>query len=222
MTADETTPQRRTPLNRDRIVVAAVEFADREGLDALSMRKLGRDLGVEAMSLYNHVANKDDLLDGMIDVIVELIGLPDPTADWRRAMRDRAISAREVLRRHPWATRVMETRTTPGIATLRYYDAVLGILRGAGFPLQLAMHAFSATDAYVYGFTMQEIDLPFDNAEELEAIAADLLAQLEGMDMPHLAEVTRFTIAEGHEGLTGFEFGLDLILDGFERARGSA
>ena len=131
------------------------------------MRKLAQELGVEAMSLYHHVANKDDILDGIVDVVFSEIDLPTNDIDWRAAMRQRAISARQALRRHPWATGLMESRSTPGPATLRHHDAVLGILRNAGFSIELAAHAFSVLDSYVYGFALQESSLPFQTPRNL-------------------------------------------------------
>ena len=151
----------RLPLTRQRVLHAAVALADRDGVGSLSMRKLAQELGVEAMSLYHHVANKDDILDGIVDVVFSEIDLPTNDIDWRAAMRQRAISARQALRRHPWATGLMESRSTPGPATLRHHDAVLGILRNAGFSIELAAHAFSVLDSYVYGFALQESSLPF-------------------------------------------------------------
>ena len=150
----------RIPLSRERVLRAAVAFADEHGIASLSMRKLGEVLGVEAMSLYNHVANKDQLLDGMVDLVFAEIDLPEGGADWKTAMRERAESARQALRRHPWAIALMSTRTSPGPATLRHHDAVIGSLRAAGFSIQLAAHAFSALDSYIYGFALQEATLP--------------------------------------------------------------
>src|SRR5579862_8977392 len=146
----------RVPLSRDRVLLAAVAFADEHGIASLSMRKLGDVLGVEAMSLYNHVANKDQLLDGMVDVVFGEIDLPAGGADWKTAMRERAQSARQALGRHPWAIAQMSTRTSPGPATLRHHDAVIGALRTAGFSIAMTAHAFSAIDSYIYGFALQE------------------------------------------------------------------
>ena len=140
----------RTPLSRDRVLRTAVARADQDGISALSMRKLGEALGVEAMSLYNHVASKSDLLDGMIDIVFSEIDLPSGDGDWRDAMRRRAISARQVLRRHPWAIGLMESRTSPGPATLRHHDAVLGCLRRAGFSVELTAHAYALLDTEVW------------------------------------------------------------------------
>lgn len=184
------------------------------------MRKLGVELGVEAMSLYNHVANKDDLLDGMIDGVFGEIDLPSDGTDWRTAMRQRAISARKVMSRHPWATGLMESRTTPGPATLRHHDAVIGTLRRAGFSIEMAAHAFSVLDSYIYGFALQETSLPFDTAEETAQVAQMILARLSSDEYPHLTEMTvEHVLQPGYDYGNEFEFGLDLILDGLERAR---
>jgi len=210
----------RIPLTRERVLHAAVALADASGSETLSMRKLGEALGVEAMSLYNHVANKEDLLDGMIDVVFAEIDLPTGWADWRAAMRQRAISARRVLSRHGWAIGLMESRTSPGPATLRHHDAVIGCLRDAGFSIELAAHAFSVLDSYIYGFALQERSLPFPTPEQTAGLAQDILASFPADRYPHLAELTaRHVLQPGYDYGDEFEFGLDLILDGLERIR---
>ena len=212
--------QPRTPLSRDRVLRTAVAFADESGIASLSMRKLGEVLGVEAMSLYNHVASKGDLLDGMIDYVFSEIGLPAAEADWKRAMRQRAVSARQVLNRHRWAIGLMESRSSPGPATLRHHDAVIGSLRGAGFPIALAAHAFSVLDSYIYGFALQEASLPFDAGEETADLARMIMARFTPDEYPHLTELTvEHVLQPGYDYGDEFEFGLDLILDGLERAR---
>jgi AcrR family transcriptional regulator len=210
----------RIPLTRGRVLHAAVALADASGSETLSMRKLGEALGVEAMSLYNHVANKEDLLDGMIDVVFAEIDLPTGWADWRAAMRQRAISARRVLSRHGWAIGLMESRSSPGPATLRHHDAVIGCLRDAGFSIELAAHAFSVLDSYIYGFALQERSLPFPTPEQTADLAQDILASFPADRYPHLAELTaRHVLQPGYDYGDEFEFGLDLILDGLERIR---
>jgi len=210
----------RIPLTRERVLHAAVALADASGSETLSMRKLGEALGVEAMSLYNHVANKEDLLDGMIDVVFAEIDLPTGWADWRAAMRQRAISARQVLSRHGWAIGLMESRSSPGRATLRHHDAVIGCLRDAGFSIELAAHAFSVLDSYIYGFALQERSLPFPTPEQTAGLAQDILASFPADRYPHLAELTaRHVLQPGYDYGDEFEFGLDLILDGLERIR---
>ena len=148
------------------------------------MRKLGEALGVEAMSLYNHVANKDELLDGMVDLVFSEIDLPSDGADWKTAMRERAVSARQALSRHPWAIGLMESRTSPGPATLRHHDAVIGSLREAGFSIAMAAHAFSALDSYIYGFALQEASLPFNTAEETAEVAQTILSAVPRRRVP--------------------------------------
>jgi AcrR family transcriptional regulator len=209
----------RIPLNRERVLHAAVALADESGSESLSMRKLGEAVGVEAMSLYHHVANKDDLLDGMIDVVFGEIELPSDGGDWKRAMRQRALSARRVLARHRWAIRFMESRTSPGPATLRHHDAVLGCLRNAGFSVRLAAHAFSVLDSYIYGFALQERSLPFDTPQQTAELAQELLARFPVDEYPHLAELTtQHVLQPGYDYGNEFAFGLDLILDGLDRA----
>ncbi|HEX2360571.1 MAG TPA: TetR/AcrR family transcriptional regulator [Jiangellaceae bacterium] len=213
----------RVPLNKQRVLRAAVALADRDGVGALSMRKLAQELGVEAMSLYHHVANKSDILDGIVDVVFSEIELPDSDADWKLAMRSRAISARKALRRHPWATGLMDSRSTPGPATLRHHDAVLGVLRHAGFSIEMAAHAFSVLDSYIYGFALQESSLPFETSEELAAVAETIMANLPVDEYPHFTEMAvEHALQPGYDYGDEFEFGLDLILDGIERAHGTA
>src|SRR6267143_4973941 len=165
----------RPTLTRDRVLKAAITLADRDGIESLSMRNLGGKLGVEAMSLYNHVRNKEDMLDGMVDVVFSEIDLPASGVEWRTAMRKRAISLHQVLLRHPWANGLMESRTSPGPANLRHHDAVLGSLRRAGFSVEMAAHAYSILDAYIYGFTLTELTLPFRKPGEVSEVAGKIL-----------------------------------------------
>jgi AcrR family transcriptional regulator len=212
---------RRTPLSRERVLRAAVAYADESGLEALSMRKLGEAVGVEAMSLYTHVANKEDLLDGMIDLVFSEIDLPSGEDDWKTAMRQRAISIRRVLSRHRWAIGLMESRSTPGPATLRHHDAVIGCLRNAGFSVELTAHAYSALDSYIYGFALQERSLPFETPHETAEMAQAFLAQFPVDEYPHLAELTtEHVLRPDYDYGNEFDFGLDLILDGLERTSG--
>ena len=200
---------------------AALVLADAGGIDSLTMRRLGQDLGVEAMSLYNHVANKDDILDGIVDLVFGEIALPSGRADWNTAMRKRAISARDALLRHPWATSLMQSRTRPGPATLRHHDSVLASLRTAGFTLVMAAHAVSVIDGYIYGFALQKINLPLQGPEQVAEVGESILRQLAG-EYPHLAEmITEHAMKPGYDYADEFDFGLDLILDGLERRRGS-
>jgi AcrR family transcriptional regulator len=213
------TAQQRTRLSRERVLRAAIALADESGIESLTMRRLGQQVGVEAMSLYNHVANKDEILDGMVDFVFGEVALPSPSADWKTAMRDRTSSARDALRRHPWAIGRMESRLTPGPATLRHHDAVIGALRNAGFTVELAAHAYSAIDSYLYGFAMQELNLPFHTPEEIAAMAAAFLDHFPADDYPHLTELTtEHVLQPRYDYGNEFEFGLDLILDGLQRS----
>ncbi|HSO70119.1 MAG TPA: TetR/AcrR family transcriptional regulator, partial [Arachnia sp.] len=198
-----------------RIVEAAVVVADRSGLSGVSMRTVGRELGVEAMSLYHHVANKDALLDALADWIFSLIELPLTGEPWRAGMGRRASSARAVLAAHPWTLGLIESRTTPGAALLSHHDAVLGCLVGGGFPPRLASHAFSVIDAYVYGFVLTEQNLPFDSsrAEGAEDYAAAVESLIQ--PYPHLAALID-EVATGYTFADEFGYGLELILDGLE------
>jgi AcrR family transcriptional regulator len=210
---------RRIPLSRARVLQAAVALAGAGGIEALTMRRLGQELGVEAMSLYKHVANKEDLLDGMVDVVFGEIELPPADTDWRTAMRRRAVSVRSALMRHPWATPLMQSRSRPGPATLRHHDAVIGSLRTAGFPIALVAHAFSALDSYIYGFALQQRSLPFETAEETADLAQSIMASFPADEYPHLVELTvQHVLQPGYDYGDEFEFGLDLLLDGLERA----
>ena len=220
-TPTEPARQARTPLSRGRVLSAALSFADESGIGSLTMRRLGEALGVEAMSLYNHVANKDELLDGMVDLVFSEIELPSSGTDWRVAMRERAISARKALSRHRWAIALMSSRTSPGPATLRHHDAVIASLRGAGFSVEMAAHAFSALDSYIYGFALQEATLPFGDTEEETAQVAEMISgQFRPDEYPHLTEFTvEHVLRPGYDYGDEFEFGLDLILDGLDKAR---
>jgi AcrR family transcriptional regulator len=213
----------RIPLSRDRVLSAAVTLADQEGIDSLSMRKLAQEFGVVPMALYKHVANKDDMLDGMVDVIFSEIVLPPNGTDWKTGMRQRAISARQVLARHRWAIGLTESRMKPGATNLRHHDSVVGCLREAGFSIEMAIHAYSALDSYIYGFALQEQTLPFDHPEDVGEVAEVMLSQFPADEYPYLKE----TIAElidksGWKYADEFEFGLDLILDGLEKLRAMA
>ena len=210
----------RIPLSRERVLLTAVAFADESGIGPLSMRKLGDALGVEAMSLYNHVANKSELLDGMVDLVFSEIDLPQGGADWKMAMRQRAVSARRALSRHPWAIGLMESRTSPGPATLRHHDAVIRRLREAGFSIEMAAHAFSVLDSYMYGFALHEASLPFETGQETAELAQTIMARFPVDAYPHLTELTvEHVLQPGYDYGNEYEFGLDLILDGLETVR---
>jgi AcrR family transcriptional regulator len=213
----------RAPLNRERVVRAAVALADERGIKDFTMRALGETLGIETMSLYYHVANKDELLDEMVDLVYSEIELPSADDDWKPALRRVATSAHEALSRHRWAITLMETRTRPGPANLRHHDAVIGLLRGADFSIKNAIHAFSLLDSYVSGFALQELTLPFETPGELAEAAESILHQFPADEYPHLAEtITEHVTKSGYDFADEFEVGLDLILDGLERLRDAA
>jgi AcrR family transcriptional regulator len=210
--------RRRPALDRQRIIDAAVRVAARGGVGRVSMRNVAKELGVEAMSLYHHLAGKDALLDGLADWIFTQIELPDPQRPWREAMTERAASARHALSRHSWALGLIESRRSPGPAVLRHHDAVLGCLRRNGFSVALASHAFSAIDAYVYGFVLTELNLPFEAGETAEQFVAGIEGVLSAAEHPYLVEmITGHVVGTGYAYADEFGFGLDLILDGLER-----
>ncbi|MGW0706101.1 TetR/AcrR family transcriptional regulator [Streptomyces sp. NPDC002643] len=212
----------RTPLSRERVIRTAVAVADEKGSAALTMRAIAEPLGVEAMSLYHHVAGKEDILDGMVDAVFGEIELPargtdrkaGRKADWKDAMRRRAVSARAALRRHPWAIGLMDSRSRPGPATLRHHDAVLGALRSGGFSVPMAAHAVSLIDSYLYGFVLQELSLPFKETTELEEVTGAILREMPADAHPHLTELaTEHVLKPGYDYADEFTFGLTLILD---------
>ena len=203
-------------LSRERVLAAAVALADREGIDALSMRNLGREVGVEAMSLYNHVKNKDDLLDGIVEVVAKQLEPPSIGGDWKAAMRSRAIRAHGVLMQHPWATMLIVSRANVGPAMLRYVDATIGCLREAGFSWAMSDHVWNAIDGYVYGFTLQKLNFPFE-PEEYPVVAAQYLHLVPETEYPYLNGMTRQVIARTHDGIQKLELGLDVLLNGFEQ-----
>jgi AcrR family transcriptional regulator len=212
----------RRPWTRAQLVRAAIDMADKGGIESLSMRKLSQHLGGAPMSLYNHVSNKDDLLDSMIDALFSEIELPTGKHEWKATMRQRAISIHTVMTRHPWAIGLMESRRTPGPATLRHHDAVIGCLRDAGFSIQMAAHAFATLDSYIYGFALQERSLAFGTPEETSDLAKAFLLQFPTKEYPHLAELTiEHVLQPGYDYGDEYEFGLDLILDGLEIKRAS-
>ncbi len=218
----EQTNTGRTRLSRPLVLEAAVALADQDGLEGFSMRRLAQELGVVPMALYKHVANKDELLDGMVDIVFGEIESPAIHDDWRSAMRRRAISAREALKRHSWAIGVMETRS-PGPSNLRNHNAVMGCLREAGFAFETAIHAYSVQDAYIYGFAQQENTLGFQTPSDAGK-AAQRRARAIGTldDYPYLAEIAAKLPESGYDNTVEFAWGLDLILDGLERHRRTA
>ena len=210
-------PVTRTPLTRERILDAAVAIADERGVAAVTMREVASALGVEAMSLYNHVANKDGLLDGMVDLVIEEIDLPDGLPDWREAMRRRAESARRVFERHPWLPLLLDSRQSSGPARLHYYDWVLGTLIEAGFSLDGAASAFSVLDSYIYGFGIQASTLSGSGDMTPEEMTEAFRAAIPAEHYPYLNRMTLHAMEIGYDPEADFDFGLKLVLDGLER-----
>ena len=213
---------RRLPLSRERVLDAAIKLVDQGGLGSLSMRKLGQELGVEAMALYYHFANKDEVIDGIVDIVFSEIELPTDGTGWKAAMRQRAISMRDVLLRHRWAINLMESRRNAGPANLRHHDAVIGNLRAAGFENAMVARAYSLLDAYIYGFALTKINLPFDASEEVAEVAQGMLQRFPVNEYPNLVAYIAEHLKPGYDYGDEFEYGLDLILDGLEKARATA
>jgi AcrR family transcriptional regulator len=212
-----TATAKKTPLSKARIVRAAVALADAGGFESLSMRSLAQELDTAPMSLYRHFASKEELLDGMIDVVFSEMYSPAIGGAWKTELRERGIRAREALRRHPWAVGLMETRMSPGPASAEHHNAVMGCLREAGFPFRDAVHAYNVLDAYTYGFALQEKTIPFETPEE-SAEMAEITVGERGSEHPYLAEVvSEFATSGGYDYAEEFAFGLDLILDGLAR-----
>src|SRR5215213_5412807 len=212
----------RLPLSRGRILAAALDLADESGIESLTMRKLGETLGFEAMSLYNHVANKDDLLDGMIDLVLAETETPSTDEDWDAAVRASAISVHEALRRHPWACNLLMAPGRVRPTRLRYMDLLLGRLREAGFSADTTYHAYHVLDAHIFGFSLWQSSHTYDPAE-----VADMVATYERMipvdEYPYLHEHAEQHLSDGpHREVSAFEFGLDLVLDGLEKIRAAA
>jgi AcrR family transcriptional regulator len=212
-------PGKPRTLTRERVLRTAVALADARGLSELTMRKLASELDVEAMSLYNHVANKGDLLDGMIELVFSEIEPPAPGGDWRAELRNRAVSTRAALLRHRWAVGEMEGRTSHGPSNLKVHDAVLGCLRAAGFSVEMTVHAMSVQDAYIYGFALQQTDMTPQTSEDFAAVAQQQMVDYaEALaDYPNLVEVVGGYVARaGYDYDREFLFGFDVILDGLE------
>jgi AcrR family transcriptional regulator len=208
----------RRQLSRERVLSGAVALADEGGVAALTIRSLAQHLGVKPMTLYHYVANKSEILDAIVDVVFSEIDLPSAAADWRSEIHLRASSARRVLRSHSWAIGLLESRTTPGPATLRHHDAMLGTLRGAGFSLDMTAHAYALIDAYVYGFALSEAALPFDGPETVAQVAEPIIRSFSAGAYPHLVELTTDHILQpGYDFGDEFDFGLNLILDALSR-----
>jgi AcrR family transcriptional regulator len=210
----------RRRLSKERVLTAAVAIADRGGLPGLTIRSLAQELDAKPMSVYYYVASKEELLDNLVDVVFEEIDLPDPQGEWRAQMRRRAQSSRARLKQHSWAIGLLESRTTPGPATLRHHDAVLACLRHAGFSMELTAHAYALLDSYTYGFALQEASLPFDEPESMVSVAEPIMELMASSAYPAMVDMARnYYLQPGYDFADEFEFGLDLILDGLEQRR---
>jgi AcrR family transcriptional regulator len=219
-TAKTTEP--RPKLSREGVLGKALEIADREGFQALTMRRLAQELSVEAMSLYHHFANKERLLNGMIDLVFSEIEVP-PRGNWKSRIRARAVSAQAALVRHRWALGRMESRTSPGPATLHHHNAVIECFRTSGFSVAAAAHAYSLLDSYVYGFVLQQLNLPFNTFDEAGPAAESIMAEVAAGAFPYLVEMaTEHVLKPGYDYTEEFEIGLEIILEGIEKLRDEA
>jgi AcrR family transcriptional regulator len=211
--------EERPRLSRERVLWGAVAVADAGGIDSLTIRSLSQKLGVKPMSVYYYVANKDEILDGIVDLVFSEIELPAADGDWRAEIRRRADSARRVLRAHPWAIGLMESRSSPGPATLRHHDAVIATLRAAGFSRELTAHAYALLDSYTYGFALQEVGLPFDGSDTVADVAEPIMERFSMGEYPHLVDMaTDYYLRPGYDFGDEFEWGLNLILDALTRS----
>ena len=208
------------PLTKNMVLLAAIELADAEGIESLSMRKLGEKLHIKAMSLYNHVKNKGEVLDGIIDIVVGKMQIPAEEMDWKSSMRERAFSAHDILLLHPWAARVIMSRSNPGPAMLRYIDTLLGCFRKAGFSIEVSDHAWNTLDSYIYGYTLQELNYAFDMTK-IKEVSTSYLPYLPTDEYPYMSELTKHIATtnykKNYEGVHDFAFGLDLFLNGLEK-----
>jgi AcrR family transcriptional regulator len=204
----------RTPLSRERVLSGAVRIAGKSGIGSLTIRSLAQQLGVKPMSLYHYVANKDEILDGIVDLVISQIELPSTGGSWQPELQHWARSARRVLTRNSWAIALLESRTTPGPSTLRHHDRIIGVLRGAGFSVPMTAHAYALLDSYVYGFALQEAALPFDR-ETVAPVGEATVQMFPDGAYPHLVELAaEHVLQPGYDFGDEFEFGLDLILNG--------
>jgi AcrR family transcriptional regulator len=209
----------RVPLSRDRVLKGAMAVADAGGIGSLTIRSLAFELGVKPMSVYHHVANKDEILDGIVDLVFSEIALPSADGDWRVELRRRGVSARAVLRIHPWAIPLLQSRTNPGPETLRHHNAVIGALRAGGFSLEMVAHAYALMDSYVFGFALSEAALPINGPETVTEVADQMMHLFDPAEYPHLVEFSvGHVLKPGYDFGLEFEFGLDLLLDGLQRS----
>lgn len=218
MTAHNTAEPARLPLTRDRILARAIEYADTNGLEAMSMRKLGGTLGVEAMSLYNHISGKDDLIAGMVDLVMEEVELPDPGGNWKQELETSSNSAHDTFVDHPWIAEILMKPIAATPNRFDYMEAVLATLRRGGFSVELTHHAFHALETHTIGYTMQQVAFDFDE-ESLKVAATDFLTALDADTYHYLAEHIGYHVDPPADDIRPFHFGLGLILDGIERMR---
>lgn len=212
---EPTRPRRRGPLTRERVIAGATALADRAGVEGLTIRALAAELGTRPMSLYHHVRTKEVILDGIVDRVFAEMEPPPPALPWYEALRVRCRSARAVLARHPWATPLVETRRSPGPATLAHHEAVLACLRGGGLSLPLTAHAYAVLDSFVHGFALQEANLPSRGGAEIAGVAEQVVGGLDAERYPTLLALTReHVLRPGYSFGSSFEVGLDLLLDG--------
>jgi AcrR family transcriptional regulator len=212
-------PKKRVPLSRERVLRSAIDIADSSGIGALTIRSLAQRLGVKPMSIYYYVPNKSAILDGIVDLVFSEIELPATDGHWRFELVRRANSARQVLSRHHWAIGLMESRKSPGPATLRHHDAVIGTLRRAGFSVEMTAHAYALLDSYVYGFALQEAALPFQGTDTPADVTEPIMQRFNTDQYPHLVEMaTEYILQPGYDFGDEFEFGLNVILDALTRS----
>ena len=217
--ADNESSTKRVPLSRERVLRGALAVADSGGIGSLTIRSLAQHLGAKPMSLYYYVAGKDEILDGIVDLVFSEIELPSVGGDWRSEIVRRANSARRALRRHSWAIGLMESRKNPGPATLRHHDAVIGALRGAGFSVEMTAHVYALLDSFIYGFALQEASLPFEGPNTAVDVAEPMMQQFPVDAYPHLVEMaTEYILQPGYDFGNEFEFGLDVILGALTRS----
>jgi AcrR family transcriptional regulator len=212
-------PPERIPLSRERVLRCALDLADESGIASLTIRSLANSMGTKPMSLYYYVANKDEILDGIVDMVFDEIEPPSPVGEWRDQMHRRAHAVRRALKRHPWAVGLLETRASPGVATLRHHEATLATLRAAGFSVQMTAHAYALLDSYIYGSALQEAALPFHGPEATSEVTSSIVKLFSHGQYPHLVEIaTEHVLKPGYDFGDEFDFGLNVILEGLARS----
>tara|TARA_B110001454_G_C12723340_1_gene436793 strand:- start:9914 stop:10576 length:663 start_codon:yes stop_codon:yes gene_type:complete len=205
-------------LNREKIIVAAIQLAKKDGLESLSMRKLASKLKIEAMSLYYHFKNKDQILSALVDHAFKLIDWKPDKNNWKTSARDRCVSLRKVLNANPWAVSLLDSRRNPGLETLKHHDQMLGLFRQNGFSLKLTAHAYAILDSYVFGFAVQENSLPVSNSDDIAEMSESIFSDMPPDFIPHMMEMTmNYYMKPGYSFAAEFDFGLDLVLDGIEK-----